>query len=301
MSALRFSAFTIQPFRASVAWIAITAFLTCVAALASPLAAQSLLWKLEGGELTAPSYLYGTIHAICPEDMSIPPSVIEAVGNTAQVALELDLDDPRLLVEMGHISFMPRDSTLEDLFSAEDFAFLDAWFRDSVGVAIAPMNNIRPFFLFGLLIGKVLECKPKSYEEVFMAMAREQGKEVIGLETAAEQLAAFSVITLDQQADMVLSMLRQMDSTRAAFAALRDRYLANDVEALHRFMLDSGIEYGRYDAALLTTRNKAWIPRILGIAEEKPTFFAVGAGHFGGENGLLALFRQQGYRVTPVK
>ena len=100
---------------------------------------------------------------------------------------------------------------------------------------------------------------------------------------------------------MVLDMLTHMDSTRAAFRVLTDLYKAQDLDGLYRFMLDSGIEYGRYDAALLTARNHAWIPRILEIAAEKPTFFAVGAGHFAGESGILALLRKAGYRATPVK
>ncbi|MBE0642820.1 MAG: TraB/GumN family protein [Bacteroidetes bacterium] len=269
--------------------------------LPAPAAAQSLLWKIEGKGLTAPSYLYGTIHAICPDDMQITDAITDAIGNTARVALELDLDDPRLVVEMGHFSFMPDDSTLNDLFTKDEFTFLENWFRDSVGMSITPMNNIRPLFLFGLLIGKTLNCTPKSYEEVFMAMARQQGKETIGIETPQEQLAAFGAIPLREQATMVLDMLTHMDSTRAAFRVLTELYKKQDLDALYRFMLDSGIEYGRYDAALLTTRNKAWIPRILEIASEKPTFIAVGAGHFAGEYGILNLLKKEGLRVTPVK
>ncbi len=266
-----------------------------------PSAAQALLWKIEGKDLTAPSYLYGTIHAICPEEMRFTEAMTDAIGNTAQVALELDLDDPRLIVEMGHHSFLPRDSTLNDLFSAEDFAFLESWFRDSVGMSLQPMNNMRPLFLFGLLIGKTLQCTPKSYEELFMAMARRQGKEVIGIETPQEQLAAFSVIPLKEQASMVIAMLRNMDSTRAAFRTLSQLYQKQDLDGLYRFMLDSDIEYGRYDSALLTKRNEAWIPRILEIAAVKPTFFAVGAGHFGGKKGILSLLKKQGYRISPVR
>jgi len=266
-----------------------------------PSTAQALLWKIEGKDLTAPSYLYGTIHAICPEEMRFTEAMTDAIGNTAQVALELDLDDPRLIVEMGHHSFLPRDSTLKDLFSAEDFAFLESWFRDSVGMSLQPMNNLRPLFLFGLLIGKTLQCTPKSYEELFMAMARQQGKEVIGIETPQEQLAAFSVIPLKEQASMVIAMLRNMDSTRTAFRTLSQLYQKQDLDGLYRFMLDSDIEYGRYDSALLTKRNEAWIPRILEIAAVKPTFFAVGAGYFGGKKGILSLLKKQGYRISPVR
>jgi hypothetical protein len=276
------------------------AFFASLLFLHSSSTAQSLLWKIEGRDLTAPSYLYGTIHAICPADMVVTEAMKDAIGNTAQVALELDLDDPRLLVQMGHYSFLPNDSTLNDLFSEEDYAYLDGWIRDTVGLSLASMNNIRPLFLFGLLIGKALFCPPKSYEEVFMAMAKGQGKEVIGLETPEEQLAAFATIPLQEQASMVMEMVKHMDSTRAAFRTMADLYRKQDLDGLYRIVLGSGIEYGRYDSAILTKRNHTWIPRILEIASQKPTYFAVGAGHFAGENGILALLKEQGLKVTPV-
>jgi len=31
-----------------------------------------------------------------------------------------------------------------------------------------------------------------------------------------------------------------------------------------------------------------------------PTFFAVGAGHLGGPNGVIRLLKKEGYTVTPV-
>lgn len=271
---------------------------TCVLPL--PAHGQSLLWKIEGKDLGAPSYIYGTIHAICPDEMVITDGMIDAVGNSARVAMELNLDDPRLMVEMGHHSFMPRGTTINDLYSEEDFEFLDQWFRDSIGMSVTPMNNVRPLLLVGLLIGKVLECTPRSYEEMFMAMAREQEKEILGIETLEEQLAAFSVIPLEEQGAMVLHMIRNIDSTRSAYRQLADLYLRQDIEALYQLALDSGIEYGRYDSALLTSRNQKWIPRILEIAREKPTFFAVGAGHLAGEQGVLKLLREEGYTITAV-
>ena len=34
--------------------------------------------------------------------------------------------------------------------------------------------------------------------------------------------------------------------------------------------------------------------------QAKPTFFAVGAGHLGGEKGVLNLLKKQGYTVKAV-
>ena len=51
---------------------------------------------------------------------------------------------------------------------------------------------------------------------------------------------------------------------------------------------------------LLTDRNREWIPSMEEMAQEKPTFFAVGAGHLGGPEGIIILLRKAGYKVEAV-
>jgi uncharacterized protein YbaP (TraB family) len=34
---------------------------------------------------------------------------------------------------------------------------------------------------------------------------------------------------------------------------------------------------------------------------ERPSFIAVGAGHLGGEQGVVTLLRARGYKVTPIR
>jgi uncharacterized protein YbaP (TraB family) len=53
--------------------------------------------------------------------------------------------------------------------------------------------------------------------------------------------------------------------------------------------------------AFLDERNKKWIERMEERMEQKPVFFAVGAGHLLGENGLIQLLRNSGYTVVPMK
>ncbi|MNY79236.1 TraB family protein [compost metagenome] len=52
---------------------------------------------------------------------------------------------------------------------------------------------------------------------------------------------------------------------------------------------------------MLFSRNKKWIPRMRKIMAVKPTFFAVGAAHLGGENGVIALLRKEGYKLRAVR
>ncbi|MEM9931704.1 MAG: TraB/GumN family protein, partial [Bacteroidota bacterium] len=52
-----------------------------------------------------------------------------------------------------------------------------------------------------------------------------------------------------------------------------------------------------------TKRNENWIPQILAKikdTEAQTKLFAVGAGHLGGEKGVIALLRKEGLKVEPV-
>ena len=62
---------------------------------------------------------------------------------------------------------------------------------------------------------------------------------------------------------------------------------------------DEGI--AEYEDLLLNTRNKNWIPVMGKMMLEQPTFFAVGAGHLGGEQGVVSLLRKEGYTVKPIR
>ena len=55
------------------------------------------------------------------------------------------------------------------------------------------------------------------------------------------------------------------------------------------------------EAAILSNRNANWLTKMPDIMAQKPTLFAVGAGHLPGDKGVLNLLRQAGYKVEPVK
>ena len=55
-----------------------------------------------------------------------------------------------------------------------------------------------------------------------------------------------------------------------------------------------------YEDILLKNRNRNWIAPMSRLMREKPTLFAVGAGHLGGEVGVIALLRKAGFRVESL-
>ena len=71
--------------------------LACVAsltALAQTSASENtLLWRISGKNLSKPSYLFGTIHLLCANDIGLSDSLRSAIRSTDKVYLELDMDN----------------------------------------------------------------------------------------------------------------------------------------------------------------------------------------------------------------
>ena len=61
----------------------------------------ALLWKIEGRDLPKPSYLYGTIHLICPGDFVLSDTLKGCFKETDRLTLEIDMDDPGLMMAMA--------------------------------------------------------------------------------------------------------------------------------------------------------------------------------------------------------
>jgi len=260
----------------------------------------SLLWKIEGKNLTQPSYLYGTIHLICPSDFVLSDTLKGCLKRTEQLTLEIDMDDPGMMMAMMKSMAMQEGKQLKDLLDARDYDRLNAYFKDSVGMSIAPFERAKPFMLMSVLLSRVLTCQPQSYEMSLMGLAKKQKAEVVGLETVEEQMAVFDSIPYADQAKMLVTLMDSLPQARQEFGKLVQVYKNQDLAGLYNLTLESDFEMENQQEVLLTDRNKRWIPVIERQMADKPTFVAVGAAHLGGDQGVIALLRKEGYSVMPV-
>ncbi len=261
---------------------------------------NSLLWEITGKGLTKPSYLFGTIHLICPADFSLSDSLKNAVLKTQQLALEIDMDDPGLMGAMTKTMFMADGKTLQGILTEKQYAQLSQFYKDSLGMSITSFGRAKPFMMMGPMFNKILGCEPQSYEISLMGLAAKQKSEVIGLETIEEQMAIFDTIPYDRQAEMLLTMIDKLPETKTEFRDLVELYKKQDLQSLYNLTLKSEFGMDGQDEVMLFQRNQNWIKRIDKIVHEKPTFIAVGAAHLGGEKGVIALLRKDGFKVRAV-
>jgi uncharacterized protein len=260
----------------------------------------SLLWRIDGKGLPKPSYLYGTIHLICSADFVLSDTLKASLKQTEQLALELDMDDPGLMMAMARGMMMQGDTQLKNLLDEAAYQRLYGYFKDSVGMNIAPFERAKPFVLMSILLNRVLACQPQSYELSLMNLAKQQQSEVVGLETVEEQMAVFDSIPYAEQARMVVTLMDSLPQARQEFGQMVELYKRQNLTELYALSLQSEFDMERQQEVLLHERNRKWIPVIRQQITQKPTFVAVGAAHLAGEKGVIALLREQGYTLTPI-
>jgi len=267
---------------------------------ASAQSENALLWKISGNGLEKPSYLFGTIHIICPDDMVWNEAFESSFKETELLVLELDMDDPNMTMEMQKHSMNAGMKNFSQHMEADERELVNGFMTKNFGMGMDQLGIMKPFALSSMVSIKYLDCQqPGSYEMRFVQLAKRQEKEVIGLETVSEQMSIFDTLSMDKQIDMLVETISRFDETKQEFTDLVGVYREQNLARLHEMMLESP-EYSHMLDALLYERNAAWIEKIEKIAHEQPAFFAVGAAHLGAEKGVIQLLSEAGYELTPV-
>jgi len=269
---------------------------------------KALLWEISGNGLETPSYLYGTIHMIDAEDYFLTDATRRSFESVDHIAFEINMEDMTNLGKLMPLmskSFMAGDTTLSDLLSEEEYEMVETHF-EGMGLPMMFINRIKPMFLSAMGGGEDLfsmspgQSQVKSYEMEFMKMAKQRGMEIAGLETAEFQMGLFDSIPYAVQADMLVESIQAGgESSDQQFADMVELYKAQDIFGMQDLMEEDG-SIADYQDLLLIRRNRNWIPAMQEMMAEHPTFFAVGAGHLGGQEGVIALLREAGYTVEPV-
>ena len=142
----------------------------------------------------------------------------------------------------------------------------------------------------------------QSMEEILMKITKEQSEQVYGLETVQDQLDVFDAIPYSVQANELLKMAKDnMAESKKELQQMMSLYKEQNITSLYEFALFSGDKMMEtYQDVLLNNRNQNWIPIISKISGEVPTFFAVGAAHLAGKNGVLTLLKNEGFTVEAV-
>lgn len=262
---------------------------------------NSLLWQISGNGLKEPSYLYGTIHIIGAENYFLGKNVAKKLLGSKALVMELDLENINV-GELTKLSLLENGKSVKDYMSDTDYAVLKSFMEDSIGIKKFTFeqmySKLKPFYIEQLVFFRYISPEKESYEENFKRMAEEKNIPVEGLETYEEQLRFLDAIPLEEQLKSMVHTIRNYTSETQKLDRLIRYYKDQDITSLSKAFEED--EDQVLKEKLVDKRNTKWIPELKALMQNKKCFIAVGAGHLGGENGLIQLLKKQGYTVDPI-
>jgi uncharacterized protein YbaP (TraB family) len=262
---------------------------------------------------TTTIYLLGTLHVGDPSDyppaQPFRPPILGALAASPTLALELSPDD--LLVSQDDVSKYGVCSyqCLPRLLPEPLWHKLAMRLRGNPA-ALDEIRKMRPW-LAALLVETYdslsagLQTEYGTEAQLQNVYLRTKGK-IVGLETLAEQMRAFTGLTLAQQREMLAQDLVQTPAENVAdVQTLHRLWRVGDADAIAAWEAAKSEKLARdqrlstqVDNKIVFDRNRRFVTRMLAIAApNKPVFVAIGALHLGGRKGVLELLRQRGFIV----
>ena len=265
---------------------------------------KSLLWEVSGNGLKEPSYIFGTMHLLCAEDAYVSDPLTSVIQQADEIYFEIDLDDLGELVNGATMGIMQGDTTLSQLLTPEEFTRVQDFFEaHDLAMQFNFLQRMQPMLISSLVYQAILPCEQTDgMEMAIMQVAHESQKEIKGLETAAFQVSILEQIPYTRQA---ADLVNSVDSIRAGTTQIEEMielYKNQDLDALLAYTLkNDGGDSPEIQDKMIYQRNKNWAGQFPKISNDKQLLIAVGAGHLGGEKGVLQLLKNMGYTLRPLQ
>jgi uncharacterized protein YbaP (TraB family) len=278
--------------------LAVAAALVAGSASADPAA-----WRIagrDGGEIV----LFGSMHMLRAQDYPLPIAVNGLIDRAETVIMEIDLDDLDLVAQQRFIlekALLPQGTELAEVIDAEVYAILEQGTAD-VGLDLDLLTRFEPWFLsmtiLELGMRKIGFQAERGIEQYVLGLARESGKEVLGLETVEFQIGIFDAMTPELQEQFLAQTLTELEEAETAMTAMADAWRAGELEPLSKELLTSFEEFpGLYDT-LVTERNEKWVGSLEAMLDDgKRYLVVVGALHLVGPDNVVDLFKARGHKV----
>ena len=264
------------------------------------------VWRVESA--TTRVYLCGTIHLLRASDYPLPATYETAYKDSQRLVFELppgSQHDPKLAAQMQERGSYPEGTELSATIQPATWNALADWCTKHQVNAEA-FKHLRPW-LAALTIAAteyaaVGAAPDRGVDSVFEARMGKDGKLGEGLETVDLQIGLFSKLTEKQQEQLLEQTLAEVKTLPTQFERMITAWRTGDVDDLNKMMFEEAKNYPDLMDIFLVQRNASWIQRLEGfLSRTDHVMVLVGAGHLGGETGVLALLEKKGYKVKKVK
>ncbi|MHC8441935.1 MAG: TraB/GumN family protein [Candidatus Eutrophobiaceae bacterium] len=269
---------------------------------------KGLLWKIS--KYGHSSHLFGTIHVSDPDIKQLALEVENAFNQSRGLYLETPFDSEliqavALLMGNTDPTWMPQTYLDAPLYQRA------AKLLAGRGVPTQAMNQLKPWALYLIL------SYPHSEDPIILDMHLHQLGErssisIKGLEEGMDVLGIFDDMDKEEQVMLLVDMVCYYSDVEMEFEMMKAAYRQRNPGKIYSMIIDALQEMEDDDAGrlyrklidkVLTQRNSSMahaMDSAVGSSSAGALFFAVGAAHLPGDDGILALLAEKGYEIERV-
>ena len=283
-----------------------------------------MMWEITG-ENGAKITMIGAMHALKEDAYPLPKKITDALDEADILAIECNVtnitDNLALQLEQLKNMYYEDDDSLKNHLSPEVYEGITQFAKDC-GSSLALYERCKPWVISSLLEQLAMNQTDLNaglgFDSNLTEMAQDAGKEIFELESASMQIELLISLP-DNICELMISeyaigkdeVVKEYEDTYTAWCKGDYDFFADglDIEKARETAAKKGIEFTAEEEALFEEYNKLMIyDRNVGMRDkikqllesDKNVLLTVGASHFVGDKGIVALLEADGYTVTRI-
>ena len=289
----------------SIVRLTVILLLFCISQVAC--AGKSFLWQVDNGKSTV--YLLGSIHMGVPAMYPLPAVIQKAYRNSDAIVVEVNESASNPLVvqqKMQTMGMYPGTETIADHVDKTTYQSLSRYLQKS-GMPPQMFIKMKPGLIAITL--SVVQLQQLGYspdlgvDRHFIEKANQDHKPILELETIDQQLSL--LLNFSDDALLLKHTMSQLDIMKDVTEHMIQAWQQGNAEKLKTLMLVDPIkdnpEYRPLMKALITNRNYTMAAKVNAyLTSGKHYLVIVGAGHLVGDEGIIAILKQKGFKVVQL-
>ena len=282
--------------------------LTLLMLLTIPVRGQ-LLYQITGNGALDKSFIFATNNLTDITFLDSIPGVFAAFGHSNKVITEFVMLDYEATNALRTTALLPDSVRLRDFFSEDEWQQMDEALRLTLGMGWEKLVAMKPQYITEMYRNELFR-KWAGYDEsrsvlhFFENVASQQNMPVYGLDDIGEALyMMFDREPLYFQAQELLKITQTPEREVSQEKAIRNLYkqgrLLDIVYLISSPDNHTTVSYSDYK--VFCARNKEWAKRLGPYLRDGKAFICINAIYLGGDDGLLAELRKEGYRVKKYR
>lgn len=268
---------------------------------------NAVLWKLER-EGSVKNYLFGTMHVPDRAVVRLPAEIRKAFDGSSRAAFEI-VNEMKPSIRGSSPSLLNDGRSLKEILDPELYNEVVTMAKEVDGTE-SQVFRMKPWAA-ALLVGgtreqrALLKAGRPRLDDYLMQEAMRIGMELYPLERPGERVYGWDFIPEEDQIKLLKYSVANYKNAEERAQKMVQMYVDRDVTGIVKDTREVFAVMGEESAEMiwqefLVKRNIRMVDAAVPLMDGGGVFIAVGLAHLPGEGGMVQLFEQEGFTVTPV-